>query len=340
MSLFTKMVIAYLAIPLLVSVPLLLLVLLSPSRAAACVPAGQGSFGELSEGASASIPPEYAALVNSAATAHGVSAPWLAALLQAESGWNPTAVSPVGAQGVGQLMPSTARSLGVTDPFDPAQSIDGAARYLAAQYERFGTWELAAAAYNAGPGAVERYGGIPPFPETQAYVPRLSALAAQYGEEVEEPVLVCLDAAGLVGPGAGPVINGGVACPIGRPHNFTDTWGAPRSGGRTHKGVDIFAEVGIPLYAYTGGTVKLTSSSLGGVSLWVTSETGDRYYYAHLSRYGEGVATGTRVAAGDLVGYTGKTGNARSTPAHLHWEVHPGGGEAVNPTPYARAACG
>lgn len=339
MSLFTKMVIAYLAIPLLVSVPLLLLVLLSPSRAAACVPAGQGPIGGLSEGASASIPAEYAALVNSAATAHGISAPWLAALLQSESAWNPNAVSPVGAQGLGQLMPATARSLGVTDPFDPAQSIDGAARYLSAQYERFGSYELAAAAYNAGPGAVERYGDIPPFAETQAYVPKLAGLAAQYGGEgLEEPVVVCLEAAGLLG--GGPLIRGDVACPIGQPHNFTDTWGAPRSGGRSHKGVDIFAETGIPQYAYTAGTLRLTSSSLGGVSLWVNGDTGDTYYYAHLSRYAEGVSTGTRVAAGDLVGYTGKTGNARTTPAHLHWEVHPGGGEAVNPTPYARAACG
>jgi murein DD-endopeptidase MepM/ murein hydrolase activator NlpD len=328
---FARIATAYLAIPLIVAVPLLLIVLLSSQPSQACVPGGSADPAV----DDARIPAEYAELVNSAATAHGVSAPWLAALLQAESAWNPRAVSPVGAQGLGQLMPGTARTLGVTDPFDPAQSIDGAARYLAQQYQRFGSWELAAAAYNAGPGAVERFGGIPPFRETRAYVPRLRALAEQYGSEPDSPVLVCLAQAA-----AGPVINGDVACPVGQPHNFTDTWGAPRSGGRSHKGVDIFADVGIPLYAYTQGTVRLSSSPLGGISLWITADSGDRYYYAHLSRYADGVTSGTRVRTGDLVGYNGKTGNARSTPAHLHWEVHPGGGGAVNPTPYARAACG
>lgn len=322
---------AYVAIPLIVSVPLLLIVLLSSSSAGACVPAGPGSTV-----ADAAIPAEYADLVNSAATAHSVSAPWLAGLLQTESGWNPRAVSPSGAQGLGQLMPATARRLGVTDPFDPAQNIDGAARYLGEQYQTFGSWELAAAAYNAGPGAVRRYGGIPPFAETQAYVPKVAALAARFGAEADDAVLVCLAAA----PGAGPVITGDVACPVGQPHNFTDTWGAPRSGGRTHKGVDIFADDGIPQYAYTAGRIRLTSSSLGGIALWVEADNGDRYYYAHLQGYADGITTGTRVPTGALLGYTGRTGNARYTPPHLHWEVHPGGGEAVNPTPYARAACG
>ncbi len=232
-------------------------------------------------------------------------------------------------------MPATARALGVTDPFDPAQSIDGAARYLGQQYQEFGSWELAAAAYNAGPGAVRRYGGIPPFAETQAYVPRVAALAERYGSSADDAVLVCFDVAGT-----GPVISGDVACPVGEPHSFSDTWGAARSGGRSHKGVDIFADTGIPIYAYTGGTVRLTSSRLGGISLWVEADTGDEYYYAHLSAYAEGITTGTRVRTGDLVGYNGQTGNARFTPPHLHWEVHPGGGEAVNPTPFARAACG
>lgn len=331
MTPFAKLAAAYLALPLLVTVPLLVIVLLSSTTSSTCVPAGAGDRTV----ADAAIPAEYAHLVNSAATTYGVSAPWLAALLQTESGWNPRAVSPVGAQGLGQLMPGTARALGVTDPFDPEQSINGAARYLSEQYERFGTWELAAAAYNAGPGAVQRFGGIPPFRETQAYVPRLRTLAERYGSDPASAVIVCFDQVA-----AGPVINGDAACPVGQPHNFSDTWGAPRSGGRTHKGVDIFADIGIPLYAYTSGTVRLTSSPLGGISLWITGDNGDRYYYAHLSRYADGVTTGTRVRTGDLVGYNGKTGNARYTPPHLHWEVHPGGGTAVNPTPYARAACG
>lgn len=94
-------------------------------------------------------------------------------LVQAESGWNPKSVSPKGAAGLTQLMPATARSLGVTDPFDPVQNLRGGARYLKGLLQEFGSPELALAAYNAGPGAVRRYGGVPPFSETQNYVKKI-----------------------------------------------------------------------------------------------------------------------------------------------------------------------
>ena len=96
-------------------------------------------------------------------------------LVRAESAFNPRALSPKGAQGLGQLMPATARRLGVTDPWDPAQNLNGAARYLCAQLERFGDAHLALAAYNAGPHRVVQYGGVPPFRETRAYVAKISA---------------------------------------------------------------------------------------------------------------------------------------------------------------------
>lgn len=100
---------------------------------------------------------------------HAVPEDLFLRLVQQESGWRAGAVSPKGAIGLAQLMPDTARLLGV-DPRDPSQNLEGGARYLRAQFERFGTWNLALAAYNAGPEAVVRYGGIPPYAETQGYV--------------------------------------------------------------------------------------------------------------------------------------------------------------------------
>ncbi len=93
-------------------------------------------------------------------------------LVKTESNWNPKALSHKGAIGLAQLMPATARSLGV-DPRDPHQNLEGGARYLRMQYNKFRSWRLALAAYNAGPGAVERYSGVPPYRETQAYVVKI-----------------------------------------------------------------------------------------------------------------------------------------------------------------------
>ncbi len=111
----------------------------------------------------------YLDVARSAAIRHGVPADLFLRLVQQESAWNPNARSHKGALGLAQLMPQTARALGV-DPHDVSQNLDGGARYLRRQYEEFGTWRLALAAYNAGPGAVQRYGGVPPFRETQNYV--------------------------------------------------------------------------------------------------------------------------------------------------------------------------
>ena len=115
----------------------------------------------------------YAGLFRSAAQKYGVDARLLASVAKHESSFNPKAVSPAGAQGLMQLMPGTARGLGVDDPFDPAQAIDGAARMLRSLLREFGRTDLALAAYNAGPGAVRRYDGIPPYRETQNYVRRI-----------------------------------------------------------------------------------------------------------------------------------------------------------------------
>lgn len=117
----------------------------------------------------------YASLFASAGQRHGVSPTLLAAVAKQESGFDARAVSPAGAQGLMQLMPGTAAGLGVGNSFDPAQAVDGAARLLKDLIAEFGRVDLALAAYNAGPGAVKRYGGIPPYPETRSYVPSVLA---------------------------------------------------------------------------------------------------------------------------------------------------------------------
>ena len=111
----------------------------------------------------------YLEMARAAARKHGVPEDLFLRLVQQESGWNPGAVSHKGATGLAQLMPGTAARLGV-DPTDPGQNLEGGARYLKMMYDKFGSWRLALAAYNAGPGAVEKYEGIPPFTETKNYV--------------------------------------------------------------------------------------------------------------------------------------------------------------------------
>jgi soluble lytic murein transglycosylase-like protein len=121
-------------------------------------------------------------LIESAARKYGVRPALLAALVKQESNFSPNAQSGVGAKGLTQLMDATARGLGVTDAFDPAQSLDGGARFLGGLLKQFkGNESLALAAYNAGPGAVQKYGGIPPYQETQRYVPKVLGYAAQFG---------------------------------------------------------------------------------------------------------------------------------------------------------------
>jgi len=144
------------------------------SLAGATAAAPSGTTGSL-----AGVP--YGDEITAAARRNGVDPALLAGLVRQESNFNAAAVSPAGARGLTQLMPATAAGLGVANPSDPVQALEGGARYLRRQLDAFGgDVTKALAAYNAGPGAVQRYGGVPPYAETQAYVQKVQAFAAAY----------------------------------------------------------------------------------------------------------------------------------------------------------------
>jgi murein DD-endopeptidase MepM/ murein hydrolase activator NlpD len=137
-----------------------------------------------------------------------------------------------------------------------------------------------------------------------------------------------------------PPSSGNGTCPVAGAVSFSDTWGAPRSGGRRHQGVDMIAARGTPLAAIYEGTIKrISNSGLGGKGVWLRANNGDEFYYAHMDDFGS-ISVGQQVPEGYVVGYNGSTGNASSSLPHLHFEFHPGGGGAVNPYPLVKSVCG
>ena len=139
----------------------------------------------------------------------------------------------------------------------------------------------------------------------------------------EAPAIALPDGAGYVFPVFGDDVG------------FGDDYGAPRAGTGWHHGNDLFAPTGTPVLAVADGTLgRVGINRLGGNRLWLTDEAGNQFYYAHLSAYAPAAVEGARVRAGQVIGFVGNTGQAITTPPHLHFEIHPAGGDSVNPYPY------
>jgi murein DD-endopeptidase MepM/ murein hydrolase activator NlpD len=130
----------------------------------------------------------------------------------------------------------------------------------------------------------------------------------------------------------------GYAFPVYGEHSFSDDWGAPRQDTGTHEGNDIFAKAGTPVVAVADGTLRnVGTARVPGNRLWVDTKKGDQFFYGHLSAFAREARSGARVKAGQVIGFVGSTGDAEQTPPHVHFEVHPGGGKAVDPYPFLRA---
>ncbi len=158
--------------------------------------------------------------------------------------------------------------------------------------------------------------------------------------EAEQRVRDAIRAAlGAPSEGVPMSITPGVICPIAAPTYFTNSWGAPRSGGRLHQGTDLFAAYRAPLVAVGDGVVRLSTSSLGGTVIHLLADHGVDYFYAHLDGYAAGLVDGQRVERGQLIGYNGDTGNAAPGVYHLHFGMRPGGITQVNPYPTVHGVC-
>lgn len=175
----------------------------------------------------------------------------------------------------------------------------------------------------------------------QEYVEVKEERAEQVRREEEERRLRAIMQAALRSPadGVDESVTPGFICPVGGSSWFLNTWGAPRSGGRTHKGVDMMGPRGTPLVAVGSGIVRKSYGTLGGNIVWLYADHGVNYFYAHLDGYPTGMVDGQWVPRGQVIGYMGDTGNPVRGSYHLHFGIYPGGITAVNPYPSVASVC-
>jgi len=276
---------------------------------------------------------KYAKEINAAAKKYGVNPLLVAAIIKQESGFNPRAVSGAGARGLMQLMPGTARELGVKNSFNAKQNIDGGTKYIAQQLKAFGgNLNKALAAYNAGPGNVRKYGGIPPFKETQKYVKKVTANLNSFGGSVQQ----LSNSVGKTTKGVTSATNKVANYYLGM--NVSSQYGENR-GGTPHGGLDIQIQgkngkgrSGDPVKALMGGKViKSVYQLKEGNYVAIQQDDGKIARYMHMLNKSP-LKAGQRVEAGDSIGKIGRTGKG-VTGNHLHLQIEKNG-KKIDPQEY------
>lgn len=288
-------------------------------------------------GADIEMGTKYDKEINAAAKKYGLNPYFIASIIKQESNFDANAGSGAGARGLMQLMPATARSLGVSNVTDPGENVMGGTKYIKQMLEQQ-NWNpvLALAAYNAGPGNVAKHGGVPPFKETQDYVVKIPANFKAYTGKTLDSKNVKWQ--GPMSSGGG---KGGGEVKKGAAKDFINKWRVSAdfpaySDGTYHSGMDFAGTagsiLGTKLPNFHEGTVVVCGWDGDGYGNYIVVKTKDNHhhYYAHLqSTY---VKKGDKVKVDQIIGTIGNTGN--SFGPHLHYEVRPSSNkyhDALNP---------
>lgn len=292
-------------------------------------------------GADVALGVKYEQEINQAAKQHGLNPWFIASIIKKESNFDTNAGSGAGAKGLMQLMPGTADFLGVKNVHDPLDNVMGGTKYIKDMLKQF-DWDpvMALAAYNAGPGNIGKFGGVPPFKETQDYVKKIPAFFKEFcGQDLTSETVKWQGEMKVQSAGGAGSISAGAAKAFINKWNITADYPRYPSGG-WHSGID-FAGPGIsgtPLPAFHSGLVTVAGWTNSGYGYYVVIKdgAGNNHYYAHLS--GQPVVqAGQAVKVDQIIGSIGSTGN--SSGPHLHYEVRPPSNiykQAMNPRKFLK----